>query len=307
MTDTHKDDVNFDVADRDFKYYIFDWDDNILHMPTRIHLERLTEAGNWEPHSVPTSVFALVRNDPAYRPPEGEWENAFRDFRDLAHREESAFLADARAALEPIISGREVGAPSFQRFKTALMEGRLFAIVTARGHYSKTIREGVEYFIEQALSEAERDIMIRNLRGYKEEFEEEHASLSDDEVLSAYLNLNRYHAVTSPEFQQLLGDHKAGPASQEFAKQVAIEDFVRHIIRIVKSKPYLDKPISVGFSDDDPHNVTAVESFIANRLAREFPGIKFVVYDTSDPEQEFGRKIIVTGQLELDFDLDAAD
>ena len=24
------------------KYYMFDWDDNILHMPTRIHLERRT-------------------------------------------------------------------------------------------------------------------------------------------------------------------------------------------------------------------------------------------------------------------------
>lgn len=302
MTDGEELNANGDVADRDFKYYIFDWDDNILHMPTRIHLERLNEAGEWEPHSVSTSVFSVVRNDEKYRPPDGDWENAFCDFRDLAHWEESAFLADARKALEPVTSGREVAAPSFQRFKTALIEGRLFAIVTARGHYSETIRKGVEYFIEQVLSKEERASMIRNLRGYKEEFEEEHESLSDEEVLAEYLDLNRYHAVTSPEFQKLLGAHRAGSASQEFAKQVAIEDFVRHIIRIVKSKPYLDKPISVGFSDDDPHNIKAVEAFIANRLAREFAGIKFVIYDTSDPEQEYGRKIIVTGQLELDFE-----
>ena len=32
--------VNLGVGSRDFKYYIFDWDDNILHMPTRIHLEK---------------------------------------------------------------------------------------------------------------------------------------------------------------------------------------------------------------------------------------------------------------------------
>ena len=31
--------ANLGVAARDFKYYIFDWDDNILHMPTRIHME----------------------------------------------------------------------------------------------------------------------------------------------------------------------------------------------------------------------------------------------------------------------------
>ena len=32
------------------KYYMFDWDDNILHMPTRIYLERRTAEG-WEPVS----------------------------------------------------------------------------------------------------------------------------------------------------------------------------------------------------------------------------------------------------------------
>ena len=33
--------INEEVASRDFKYYIFDWDDNILHMPTKIKLEHL--------------------------------------------------------------------------------------------------------------------------------------------------------------------------------------------------------------------------------------------------------------------------
>ena len=37
--------VNLEVAGRDFKYYIFDWDDNILHMPTRIYLEHLGADG----------------------------------------------------------------------------------------------------------------------------------------------------------------------------------------------------------------------------------------------------------------------
>ena len=36
--------ANLGVAARDFKYYIFDWDDNILHMPTRIHMEKLGDA-----------------------------------------------------------------------------------------------------------------------------------------------------------------------------------------------------------------------------------------------------------------------
>ena len=31
--------INEEVSNRDLKYYIFDWDDNILHMPTRIKME----------------------------------------------------------------------------------------------------------------------------------------------------------------------------------------------------------------------------------------------------------------------------
>ena len=40
--------VNVDVAKRDFKYYIFDWDDNILHMPTKIRMEHREEDGSWK-------------------------------------------------------------------------------------------------------------------------------------------------------------------------------------------------------------------------------------------------------------------
>ena len=53
--------ANLNVAARDLKYYIFDWDDNILHMPTRIHLERRTESGEWVPHAVSTSVYSVIR------------------------------------------------------------------------------------------------------------------------------------------------------------------------------------------------------------------------------------------------------
>ena len=49
--------VNTEVENRDFKYYIFDWDDNILHMPTKIRMEhREDENGEWKP------VVGLVEN-----------------------------------------------------------------------------------------------------------------------------------------------------------------------------------------------------------------------------------------------------
>ncbi|MGI6749693.1 MAG: hypothetical protein ACOX6A_04140 [Atribacter sp.] len=92
---------NPDIAKRDLKYYIFDWDDNILRMPTHIHLERRLGNGAWVPHLVSTSLFSVIRNDTKnYRPPGGNWEKAFVEFRDFAHDDESKFLKDAREAID---------------------------------------------------------------------------------------------------------------------------------------------------------------------------------------------------------------
>ena len=288
--------INYRVADRDLKYYIFDWDNNILHMPSRIHLERKTEDGSWVPHSVSTSLFAVIRGDTAhYRPPGGDWEKAFVEFRDVVTHSETRFLADTRAALDAIAADQQKGGPSFQTFKTAIIEGRLFAIVTARGHEPRSIRTGVKYFIERVLTEPEKKEMLRNLRGYLACFEPNYRLDTDEQVLDYYLDLNRYHPITSPQFKALMGAPADG---QETAKQFAIKDFVQHVIRIGREKG-ISKPISVGFSDDDMANVRAVQEYIRRELAREFPGVKFVVYDTSDPDGGAQHKIVVRGQLSL--------
>ena len=61
----------------------------------------------------------------------------------------------------------------------------------------------------------------------------------------------------------------------------------------------LRRPMSVGFSDDDPGNVQAVSAYIRDELARRFGSVKFVVYDTSDASLSRGRKVTVAGQLDL--------
>ncbi len=88
--------------------------------------------------------------------------------------------------------------------------------------------------------------------------------------------------------------------SSESRKQFAIRDFVEHVIHILqRNDQALKRTISVGFSDDDPVNVAAVEAYIRTVLSRHFPGVKFCVYDTSDPETANGRKIVVSGQMDL--------
>ena len=99
--------INEEVANRDFKYYIFDWDDNILHMPTRIKMEHRDSVDDpWRPVEVSTATFALVRGDEEhYRAPGGVWADAFRNFEDAPGRDN--FIEDTIAALEKIEHGEK--------------------------------------------------------------------------------------------------------------------------------------------------------------------------------------------------------
>ena len=299
----HSQKVNLRVAERDFKYYIFDWDDNILHMPTRIHLEKRMPDGTWAPHTVSTAAFAVVRNQSdTYRAPGGVWENAFVEFQDYAGESESRFLRDTRAALEKVRAGETPPGPSFNTLRETLVEGRLLAIVTARGHKPESLKKAVRLFIDRVLSGDEREEMLSNLRGYRACFDGQTAFGTDEEEIAYYLSLNRYHAVTNPDFKRWL--KQAGESeTTESAKRFAIRDFVEHVIRILSQTggDSIRRPISVGFSDDDVGNVAAVEAYIQEALSRRFPGIKFCVYDTSDPALRDGRKVVVSGQLDFGF------
>ena len=301
--------VNEAVSGRDFKYYIFDWDDNILHMPTKIRMEHLGDDGKWSPVEMSTATFALVRADVEhYRPPtEGGWAAAFADFEDAPGR--NTFIEDTIAAMEKVEHGAKPG-PSYNALKRTLREGRLFAIVTARGHSAETIQKAVRVFIRYALTEDERAEMMSNLRGYRKWIDgvgdEEFGN--DAEELDYYLGMCRYSAVTNSMFKQRMASDPiyseklatATTASRpELAKEFAIRDFVEHVFHMLRRAGRLDRSVSIGFSDDDPGNVKAVSKFISSELSKRFEGIKFVVYDTSDRTLPKGRKVCVSGQLDL--------
>ncbi len=291
--------VDESVLERDFKYYIFDWDDNILRMPTRIRMERKQEDGSWVAHPVSTAVFSIIRRDEQnYRPLGGSWEAAFADFQDNPDTGGDHFLHDTELAIERILSGEDKPLPSFDVFREMLVEGRLFAIVTARGHDSATLQEGVRLFIKRVLTDEERKRMLSALRGYRRCFDGQETYGTDEEELNYFLSLCKYHAVTSPAFRSRMGVQLSGGA--EASKQFAVNDFVEHVIHILErtGAAKLSRSISVGFSDDDSGNVVAVENYIANELARRFPWVKFCIYDTSAASGGM-RKVVVTGQMEL--------
>ena len=308
VPEIYRSDVNYDVATRDFKFYIFDWDDNILHMPTKIHLEQQDSAGDWHPVEVSTSVFALVRTDSRYRMPPGGRAEAFREFQDVVDGSgDLSFIRDTRAALARVKAGEKPG-PSFETLRKTLREGRIFAIVTARGHEPETLREAVKIFIDEVLTPDERTAMMRSLRGYRWWLDKMTDFGTDEEELDYYLSMCRYHAVTNPGFfEQLKSDDDfggryemaSGSERPELAKEFAIRDFVEHVFHVLKRTGGLGRSVSVGFSDDDAGNVRAVSNYIKEELVKRFQGFKFVVYDTSDPSLDRGRKVTVAGQLAL--------
>ena len=306
--------VNEEVAKRDFKYYIFDWDDNILHMPTKIKMEHLDDDGTWKPVEVSTSTFALVRSDTAhYRPPtDGGWAAAFRNFEDPVGSiddDNNCFILDTLDALEKVEHGEKPG-PSYNAMKKTLREGRLFAIVTARGHSARTIERAVRVFIKYALSEDERAEMMSNLRGYRQWIDGvgDGEFGTDAEELDYYLGMCRYSAVTNDGFKERMAHdpiyreklaEATTAARPELAKEFAIRDFVEHVFHMLRRSGRLDRSVSIGFSDDDVGNVKTVSAYIRAELSKRFEGIKFVVYDTSDRSLSKGRKVCVSGQLNL--------
>ena len=308
VPEIYRSDEKYDVATRDFKFYIFDWDDNILHIPTKIHLEQQDENGDWHPVEVSTSVFALVRTDPRYRMPPGGRAEAFREFQDVVDGSgDLSFIRDTRAALARVKAGEKPG-PSFETLRKTLREGRIFAIVTARGHEPETLREAVKIFIDEVLTPDERTAMMRSLRGYRWWLDKMTDFGTDEEELDYYLSMCRYHAVTNPGFfEQMKSDgvfggryeKASGVERPELAKEFAIRDFVEHVFHVLKRTGGLGRSVSVGFSDDDAGNVRAVSDYIKEELVKRFQGFKFVVYDTSDPTLDKGRKVTVAGQLAL--------
>jgi hypothetical protein len=304
--------INEEVAKRDFKYYIFDWDDNILHMPTKIKLEHLGDDGVWRDVEVSTSTFALVRTDTEhYRAPGGDWSVAFRNFEDpapeSADRSPNCFIEDTIIALEKIEHGEKPG-PSYNALKKTLREGRLFSIVTARGHSPATIEKAVRIFIRYALTEHERQEMMSNLRGYRKWLDKVETFGTDAEELDYYLGMCRYSAVTYDGFKERMSNDPiyreklasaTSAARPELAKEFAIRDFVEHVFHMLRRTGGLNRSVSIGFSDDDRGNVKSVSRYIKSELSKRFDGIKFVVYDTSDRSLAKGRKVCVSGQLNL--------
>jgi hypothetical protein len=242
----------------DLKYYAFDWDDNIVHMPTKI----IVKDENGDEVGMSTDDFAEHRHQIGKEPFDykgtsivGYAENPFRNFRTEGDKD---FLVDAMRA--------KVG-PAFDDFREAINNGSIFSIITARGHNPNTLKEAVYNYIIDGFNGIDKDELIKNLKKYRSFVGEE--EMSDDELIKSYLELNKYHPVS-------FGDDK-GASNPEEAKVRAMEDFVSYIkgmAAVLNKRAYLKNDIgnkfipskpSIGFSDDDPKNIEVMQKHFKNK------------------------------------------
>ena len=242
----------------DLKYYAFDWDDNIVHMPTKI----LVKDGSGNEIGMSTDDFAEFRHQIGKEPFSykgntivGYSDSPFRNFRTDGDKD---FLVDAMRAKK---------GPAFDDFREAINNGSIFAIITARGHNPNTIKEAIYNYIIEGFNGIDKDELIKNLKKYRSFVGED--EMTDEELIKSYLELNKYHPVS-------FGDDK-GAVNPEEAKVEAMEDFVSYIkgmAAVLNKKAFLKKDIannfnpeklSIGFSDDDPKNIEVMQKHFKNK------------------------------------------
>lgn len=241
----------------DMKYYAFDWDDNIVHMPTKIILK--TEDG--DEIGMSTDDFAEFRHELGKNPIQykgkvvvGYADEPFRNFRVQGDKD---FLVDSMRAKE---------GPAFDDFREAINNGSIFSIITARGHNPETLKQAIYNYIISGFNGIDKDMLIKNLKKYRTFVDED--EMSDDELIKSYLELNKYHPVS-------FGDEE-GVENPEELKVKAMEDFVSYIkgmAGILNKRAFIKNDvsnnfipdISIGFSDDDMKNVEVMSKHFKDK------------------------------------------
>lgn len=243
-------DRNYHRGGRSF--YFFDFDDNIAFLTTSLVLfnkqtgdELFLSSSEWALHhatigkSGPYSEYEIKYDDET---------GSFRNFRDLDITEieklsgkKQLFVHDVQQALS--LPDLQWKGPSWHCFYHATFNQRPISVITARGHNSHTIQEGVREFIKAGHLPVEPN----------------------------YLSI---FAVSNKKVRQNLGDHDYKISIAEL-KQRAIRASVERAIEIYGYSPHH----RFGMSDDDPKNIQLVVEEMA-RLKSDYPQMSFFMIET---------------------------
>lgn len=235
----------------DLKYYAFDWDDNIVTMPTQIIVLSYDD----EEVGISTEDFAEFRTMIGNEPFEykgktivGYAPDPYRNFRVTG---DDQFVIDSMIATP---------GPSWNDFVECINGGSIFAIITARGHTPSIMRDAVYNYIVSDHNGIDKEELITNLKKYRELTAE---AIGDNQTLiNEYLDLCKFYPVTFGE----------GSASNpEEGKIKALREFINYVKEMSQKlgkKAFFKNDVKnyfvpqIGFSDDDPRNVEKIKDFL---------------------------------------------
>lgn len=236
------------------KYYAFDWDDNLMKMPTEIIL--LNEDG--DEVGMSTEDFAEYRTEIGVTPFDykgstivGFAEDPFRYFRTAGDKK---FMNDIETA--PLVRG------PWTDFVEAINNGSLFSIITARGHHPNTLKKGVYKLIMMGRGGLNKDQLIQSLKEYRRKMGLK--EINDEQwLIKDYLDRCRFYPVSYGE---------GSATNPEEGKIRAMEEFINYVkklsYRLQKkdfdfvndvSNKFVPLTPMVGFSDDDIRNIMSMK------------------------------------------------
>jgi len=230
------------------KYYSFDWDDNLMFMPTKIYLKDK----NGKTVGMSTEDFAEYRTEIGNEDfnYEGKTIVGFADdpFRDFRVTGDKNFLKDAMIAPT---------GPAWSDFVEAINNGSIFSIITARGHTPSVLKTAVYNLIKKNMHGINSNTLAKNLLKYRDLADED--KLTKDQLIKAYLDMCRFYPVSFGE---------GSATNPEQGKIIAMEEFVNYVKSIshqLQKKAFMKNKISnyftpfIGFSDDDVRNVESMK------------------------------------------------
>lgn len=263
-------------------YYCFDLDDNLLKMPTLINMLALIN-GEWIPVKITTAQFSLVRKD------HNNWkldENAFNEFSDDGVRGKKAFINDLQIAIGAVQYPTKPSAyasKSWDKFIEAILDGALISIITARGHSGETLRSGVEWIIDNYLTDEQRIIVYNNCVKFYETllapygiYAFDKTKITNTRYVSKWLDSCGFYGVSNPNF--INSNPGTGIISPEYGKEVALKDFIAKCDTYAKK---MNIPFEAGMSDDDIGNIMHIKT-VLSELIKMYPTSKFTLFDTSN-------------------------
>lgn len=245
----------------DHKYYAFDWDDNIMNMPTKIMVvdENGVEVG------LSTEDFAEYRHILGKEPfvydgknIVGYAEGPFRFFREGGDQQ---FLKDVLLA--------SFG-PSWDDFVECINGGSIFSIITARGHNPNILKQAVYILIKNDIGGIDQEKLVQSLKDYREIAGEE--MKGDDTMISDYLDMCRFYPVSFGT---------GAEANPEEGKINALREFIGYVKQLsqqIGGKVLFKNDVTnnfvipkIGFSDDDLKNIEKVKEFLNKEFGKQSP------------------------------------